>query len=188
VIIFSIILSGGSFWIGSQFFPKSTSDTASSTQPTLSGNQKVVKTTANEQAPSTAPVGKMPENVKITANESKNVQLTINAIDKLIEELNKENKFKEEKVLGQIKNILDLDFDYSIVKGNKTTQQNEPEKLKQSFERIKLSEAIYLYEKKAQGSNSEIDPRKVTGYIDPNGNTYKLLKKEIKDNLTKKNN
>ncbi|WP_414520839.1 hypothetical protein [Umezakia ovalisporum] len=185
VIIFSIILSGGSFWIGSQFFPKSTSDTASSKQPTLSGNQKVVKTTANEQAPSTDPVDEMPENVKITANESKNVSNTITAI----QQLKDEPEFKGKDVLREIKNILGLDFDYSIVKGNKTTQQNEREKLKQGIERIKLSEAIYLYEKKkAQESKSEIEPTKVTGYIVDGGNTYKLLKKEIKDNLTKKNN
>ncbi|MFB2739412.1 hypothetical protein ACE1AN_17625, partial [Umezakia sp. BLCC-F208] len=186
VIIFSIILSGGSFWIGSQFFPKSTSDTASSKQPTLSGNQKVVKTTANEQAPSTDPVDEMPENVKITASETKNVNRTITAIDKLIEQLNKENKFKEEDVLGEIKNILDSQFDYELIKkGNNGTQQNEREKLEQGIERRKLSEAIYLYEKKAQKSNSEIT---ATGYILLNGNTYKLLKEQIKDNLTKKNN
>ncbi|MDH6057152.1 hypothetical protein [Umezakia ovalisporum] len=183
VIIFSIILSGGSFWIGSQFFPKSTSDTASSKQPTLSGNQKVVKTTANEQAPSTAPVDEMPKNVKIKANETENVNKTITAI----EQLKKEPEFKGKDVLREIKNILDPQFDYELIKkGNNGTQQNDPEKLKQALERIKLSEAIYLYEKKkVQEGNSQIT---ATGYIYPNRNTYKLLKEQIKENLTKKNN
>ncbi|MDH6102940.1 hypothetical protein NWP18_10890 [Chrysosporum ovalisporum ANA283AFssAo] len=204
VIIFSIILSGGSFWMGSQFFPKSTSDTASSTQPTLSGNQKVVKTTANKKAAVKAPVSptpkvvkttankkaavkapvhQMPENVKIRANESKNVQLTITAIDKLT----KEPEFKGKDILGEIKKILNLQFNYhAIVKGNQGKWKNEREKLEQGIERRKLSEAIYLYEKKkVQEGNSQINP---VGYIVPNGNTYKLLKKQIKENFTKKNN
>ncbi|MDH6057153.1 hypothetical protein [Umezakia ovalisporum] len=161
VIIFSIILSGGSFWMGSQFFPT----------PVMTPVDEITKDE---------------EQIIIEASETKNVQLTINAIDKIIEQLNKENKFKEEDVLGEIKNILGLDFDYSIVKVNQGPQQDEREKLKQSFETIKLSEAIYLYEKKkVQEGNSQIT---ATGYIYPNGNIYKLLKKEIKENLNKKNN
>ncbi|MFB2816767.1 hypothetical protein ACE1AD_02875, partial [Umezakia sp. BLCC-F215] len=112
----------------------------------------------------------------------KNVSNTITAI----EQLKKEPEFKGKDVLDEIKNILDSQFDYELIKkGNNGPQQDEREKLKQAIERIKLSEAIYLYEKKAQKSNSQIQ---ATGYIYPNGNIYKLLKKEIKENFTKKNN
>ncbi|MDH6088768.1 hypothetical protein NWP25_10670, partial [Chrysosporum ovalisporum Ak1311] len=157
VIIFSIILSGGSFWMGSQFFPT----------PVMT---PVYEITKDE------------EQRIIKASETKNVSKTITAI----EQLKKEPEFKGKDVLGEIKNILGLDFDYSIVKVNQGSQQDEREKLEQGIERRKLSEAIYLYEKKkAQEGNSKINP---VGYIVPNGNTYKLLKKEIKENLNKKNN
>jgi hypothetical protein len=162
---------------------KTTANKKAAVKAPVSPTPKVVKTTANKKAAVKDPVHQMPENVKIRANESKNVQLTINAIYKLT----KEPEFKGKDILVEIKKILNLQFNYhAIVKGNQGKWKNEREKLEQGIERRKLSEAIYLYEKKkAQEGNSKINP---VGYIVPNGNTYKLLKKQIKENFTKKNN
>ncbi|WP_234419718.1 hypothetical protein [Nodularia spumigena] len=158
VIILSIILSGSSFFIGSQFFPKNKPESSSNKNIPLIPNRSSL---GNKPV---IPVSQMPDAERITANEESNVQATINAL----EELQQEKNPSEKDVIAEIKKILNLQFDYSIVK-NKNA--NDQQKSQQMFERIKLSEAIYSYQ-----SQNGINP---TGIIKNGDPTYKLLKNKI---------
>ncbi len=158
VIILSIILSGSSFFLGSQFFPKNQTESSSNNNITLIPNRSSL---VNKPV---IPVSQMPDEVKITANEESNVQATIQAIEQLQQEPNPSAK----NVIAEIKNILNLDFDYSLVKNNNA---NEQEKSHQTFEIIKLSEAIYYYQKQ-----NGIKP---TGIIKGRDQTYNSLKNKI---------
>ncbi|KZL51545.1 hypothetical protein A2T98_01405 [Nodularia spumigena CENA596] len=167
VIILSLILSGTSFVIGSQFFSKS--QTPPSTSPNPAG-QKVV------EEPS---VFQMPEdkrNIILIANTETNFNTTKTALNKLTEEQNPaERIINRQKMIEKMKAILDVEFDFSLMSKSDSDNITEKQKSQQMFERIKLSEAIYSYQKRNNIQN-------VTGYIKDGDQTYNSLRREINNN------
>jgi hypothetical protein len=120
VIILLIIFSGGSFWLGSQVFPKNKPETSNLTDITANSKAEI----SNNQ---------IPEDIKTKAMQESNINSTIQAIKKL----------QQDKKLDEIKTVLNRQFDYTLLT---KPQPKEQEQAQRDSEISQLVEAIYLYQ------------------------------------------
>jgi hypothetical protein len=149
VIILLIIFSGGSFWLGSQVFPKNKPESSNLTlQKDATANSKAE--ISNNQ---------IPEDIKTKAMEESNIKSTIQAITEL----------QQNKSVDELKKVLNTQFDYSLL--TKATP-NKQEQAQRNSEISKLVEAIYSYQ-----SNKNLTEK--NGYIKIDDETYTHLKQQL---------
>ena len=149
VIILLIIFSGGSFWLGSQVFPKN--------KPETSNVLLQKDATANSKAEISN--NQIPEDIKTKAMEESNIESTRQAITEL----------QQNKKLDELKKVLNIQFDYSLL--TKATP-NKQEQAQRNSEISQLVEAIYLYQ-----SNHSLAGK--NGYIKIDDETYTHLKQQL---------
>ncbi|MFM6272661.1 MAG: hypothetical protein ACKPFA_40250, partial [Dolichospermum sp.] len=126
----------------------------------------------------TSPAGNI--NWKITASQQ--FDITRNAIDQIIKNINnEENKQRSQPTNG--KEIIIIKKIKSVLKADNVNYANAKASDGKNKNTNDFVEAIYQYQKKYLPEKNENGQNNWNGIITPNGQTAKQLEKEVKDQL-----